>query len=679
MNSNPPLTHPKNQWQYRPVCFIFVAGVLLSTAASLMVNNWEKVNQIYQFQNQIDKLATSLQGSAIRNLEFLKATGRFYAASNEITREDFHIYVQDILANHSSIDAFNWTPRVLAKERIFFEKTVQAEGFHDFKITERKQSGKLVSAGERPEYFPITYAERVQDKKPPIGYDLASEPMRREALEKARDTGQISASRWVKIVSNNQVGFLAFQPIYRRGKPINTISNRRLNFLGVTTVIFKIEGIVKAALEGLDSDNFDFYIFDDSTASQGHILSFYQFSTKQIQLSSTQTPPISKDAYSLCINLAACTRYLKVADRQWSLLVVPKAGSVNWMAYWRSGVTLLSGFLLTIILSIYVLMSVRHTLQVEKLVAEQTAQALQLREQATQLQLTLNQLRQTQSQLIQTEKMSSLGQLVAGVAHEINNPVNFIYGNLVHISEYTEKILELLEIYAQKYHPPVAEIAAKIEEIDLDFLKSDLPQLENSMKVGTERIREIVKSLRTFSRLDESETKEVDIHEGLESTLMILQSRITATSTHPAIKVIKEYGKLPLVECYAGQLNQVFMNLLTNAIDALDERAAQLKPDQIKAFPYTIRITTSVLDQNIIIRITDNGVGISESVKQRLFDPFFTTKPIGKGTGLGLAVSYQVVVDKHGGILRCESSLGQGTEFWVEIPIKPGQNSSASG
>ncbi len=303
--------------------------------------------------------------------------------------------------------------------------------------------------------------------------------------------------------------------------------------------------------------------------------------------------------------------------------------------------------------------------------------------QAQQLEQTLQELQKTQTHLVQSEKMSSLGQLVAGVAHEINNPVNFIYGNLIHASGYTQDLLSLVKLYQQQYPNPTPEIQSEIEAADLDFLIEDLPKLLDSMRVGAERICEIVSSLRTFSRLAEAEMKAVDIHEGLDSTLTIVQHRLRAQGKHPEIQVIKQYGNLPKVECYPGQLNQVFMNLLTNAIDALEELnvgrlnvegcLANLQPaTQPNLQPATpcIRISTEVLNNHqVVIRIADNGPGMTEQVKARLFDPFFTTKPVGAGTGLGLSISYQIVVEKHSGQLYCFSQVGQGTEFVIQIPL----------
>ncbi|MGB3208497.1 MAG: PAS domain S-box protein [Crinalium sp.] len=296
----------------------------------------------------------------------------------------------------------------------------------------------------------------------------------------------------------------------------------------------------------------------------------------------------------------------------------------------------------------------------------------QLRQQAQQLEQTLQELQQTQAQLIQTEKMSSLGQMVAGVAHEINNPVNFIYGNLTHVHKYTENLINLINLYQQHYPNPVPEIETEAEAIELDFLAEDLPKTLNSMKVGTERIRKIILSLRNFSRLDEADMKAVDIHEGIESTLMILQNQLKAKAGYPEIQLIKEYGNLPLVECYAGQLNQVFMNILANAIDALDQYNNERSHLEVRANPSKITIQTETTENNYRaqIKIKDNGIGMPENVVQRIFDPFFTTKVVGKGTGLGLSISYQIIVEKHHGELKCFSEPGKGTEFWIEIPVK---------
>ncbi|MEG4024477.1 GAF domain-containing protein [Microcoleus sp. S13C4] len=321
---------------------------------------------------------------------------------------------------------------------------------------------------------------------------------------------------------------------------------------------------------------------------------------------------------------------------------------------------------------------------------------------AEQLAKTVTELHNTQAQLIQTEKMSSLGQLLAGVAHEINNPVNFIYGNLSHASEYTKDLLCLVELYRQHYPNPNPQINECSEAIDIEFLAEDLPKILGSMTVGVERIRQLVVSLRNFSRSDQAEKKAVNIHEGIDSTLLILQHRIKANSDHNTVEIIKEYGNLPLVECYASSLNQVFMNLIGNALDALEMgkkdgvmnlpfKAASAEATHLSSqklaiesgdinatteclipdFPSPcIRIRTQLIDEKTVgISIADNGHGIPKELISHIFNPFFTTKPVGRGTGLGLSISYQIVVEKHQGVLKCVSVPGHGTEFWIEIPL----------
>lgn len=288
------------------------------------------------------------------------------------------------------------------------------------------------------------------------------------------------------------------------------------------------------------------------------------------------------------------------------------------------------------------------------------------REKSQQLEITLRKLQQTQAQLIQSEKMSSLGQLVAGIAHEINNPINFIYGNLSPIEQYSISLLLLIEQYQQELPTPSAAIQELEESHELEFLKEDLPALLLSVKSGVQRIRDLVLSLRSFSRLGEAEVKKVNIHDGLDSTLVILQHRLNAQSNRPAIMLEKEYSKLPEVECYAGQINQVFLHILNNAIDALEKVNWETSQSSPK-----IRICTQLIDSShIAIAISDNGIGINESLQKKIFDPFFTTKKIGSGIGMGLSISYQIVVESHGGELFCESMSEQGTTFNIILPLQ---------
>jgi signal transduction histidine kinase len=296
----------------------------------------------------------------------------------------------------------------------------------------------------------------------------------------------------------------------------------------------------------------------------------------------------------------------------------------------------------------------------EKEVAEQ-----QLRQRQAQLETTLQDLQSTQAQLIQSEKMSSLGQLVGGIAHEINNPVNFIYGNLIHAQGYVNDLKSVINLYQQYYPEPDPLLQDVIDTVDLPFIVSDFPDLLQSMQVGAKRIQDVVDSLRNFSRLDESDFKECDIHDGLESTLLFLKNRLKQQRNHPEISIEKDYGTLPLVECYPSHLNQVFLSLLENAIDTLESK--------VKASDFSeprIIIQTRCEGDRCLILIRDNGMGMSEAVMNKIFDPFFTTKDVGQGTGLGLAVSYSIINDQHHGTLRCVSEVGQGSEFQLSIPLR---------
>jgi two-component system NtrC family sensor kinase len=383
-------------------------------------------------------------------------------------------------------------------------------------------------------------------------------------------------------------------------------------------------------------------------------------------------------------------------DNLWGLLVAHQcSGTRKWQ---EEDVELLKQ--LSVQLSVAIQQAALFQQLADELTERKAAEAAlrkseaDLKKQTIKLEKTLKELKQAQLQLIQTEKMSSLGQLVAGVAHEINNPVTFIYGNLSHADTYAKDLLKLVELYGKSYQEPLTAIEELQEEIDLEFLVEDFPKLLHSMEMGVNRIRQIVQSLRNFSRLDEADRKLADIHEGIENTLLILQHRLKPEAAN--IQLIKEYGDLPLVECYPGQLNQVFMNILNNAIDALDKSdlqpsskiGAKFVSGRNSAKSRIIKISTEVRDysqseelavekrdfpyqQSVVIKISDNGPGIYKKNQKRIFDPFFTTKPVGEGTGLGLSISYQIVVEKHGGRLECVSQLGEGTEFIVEIPLTP--------
>jgi signal transduction histidine kinase len=337
------------------------------------------------------------------------------------------------------------------------------------------------------------------------------------------------------------------------------------------------------------------------------------------------------------------------SQRVWGLLAVyQNTGPRDWQEH-----------------ELYLLVQVAAQLGVALQQAELLAQTKYQKEAIAK---TLQELQQTQSQLIQSEKMAGLGQLVAGVAHEINNPISFIYGNIHYVTEHMEDLLKLVRLYAVKYPHPDAEIQQCVESIDFDFVTDDLPKLLNSMMIGANRIRELVLSLRTFSRLDESEKKPVNIHQGIDSTLLILNNRLQSLNGDLSIEVIREYDDLPPVICYPAQLNQVFMNMIINAIDAIETAIGN---NTISSHPKIWIRTKLIAENSLQICIADNGCGIPENMRSRIFEPFFTTKEPGKGKGLGLSISYQIIVEKHHGQIRCTSEPNRGCEFWIEIPLNP--------
>ena len=666
--------------RYIPAALTFWIGTSLSLAASALVWHSENQRMQVQFHEQADRLNVTLQQSINNNLEVLYSLQAFYSASTEVSKQDFKQFVGPTLSRHSAVHSLNWILRVPAAQKAAYEAAIRAEGFPAFQIYERTPDKKQVKAKVRSEYYPIAYREALEEDPKVIGFDVASSPDRSWALKKSVSTGKIAASGRIRLVSNDQPGLQVFLPVPRRTTSLDNSVKGRQNLSGVIAGLFQITSMVDFSLESLNLDSINFYLYDNSATGKERFLVRYDSQAKQlIDNPKLSQPELTNLRGKICQNPSACTRLFNVADRQWMLVVVPGKGYNGLRTHQGSLAICAIGLLITGSLTIYLVMSLERTAKVEQQVYDRT---IQLKERTAELETALKNLQETQLQLIQTEKMSSLGQLVAGVAHEINNPVNFISGNLIHTGAYTQDLLELVEIYQQQYPNPTPEVQAKLQEIDLEFISEDLPKILQSMNMGAERISQIVLSLRNFSRLDEAEMKSVDIHQGIDSTLMILERRLKPKADFSGIKLIKEYGNLPLVECWAGQLNQVFMNVLSNAIDVLHEKKSHILPNGKNsydaAFLPWIRIRTELLSSNCVcVRIADNGTGVTENVKKRLFDPFFTTKPVGKGTGLGLSICYQIV-DKHQGSLRCVSAPGEGTEFWIEVPVRQESKQSVS-
>ena len=671
--------------RYLPAWLSAIAGLGLSAGAAAMVWKWEVASTQKQFPQQANNIALALQRNIDQYLQATEALRALYDASDWVDPLEFAKFSQAFLTRYSGIAGIGWAERVLDYQRFTYEQAMQAEGFADFRIrngpprysnappANGSYSPEFLVASDREEYFPTTYIEPLNRLGSLLGTDHSTDPENRFFLQKARDTGSLAATSRLSIDKKKAPGFIIYQPVYRKWVPLDTVTDRRQYFEGVVYAIYEIQELVRTSILSLSMDKLDFNLYEmpaeelNSSLVRGKAISgdrlliFYNSATQKLGINPDGAKTLevnldiktTKSSCSYSGNRLFCIRSLQIADRQWSLLILPVPDLAE--AHWKATATLTIGLLSTSLLAIYLWMSIRRSVQTETLVAA-------LQESNSELEEALSQLQQTQFQLIQSEKMSSLGQLVAGVAHEINNPVSFIYGNISHALDYGDNLLELLQLYALHYPDPHPEIKAEAQAIDVDFLLQDFPKMMSSMKMGAERIKEIVESLRNFSRLDESGLKSVNIHEGIESTLLILQNQLNAEGKRPAIKVIKDYSQLPKIESYPGQLNQVFMNIISNAIDALKER------DGASSMP-EIRIKTEMPNSNrVAIRIWDNGPGMTDEVRQKIFNPFFTTKPVGQGTGMGLSISYQIITVRHRGRLDCISEVGKGTEFLIQIP-----------
>ncbi|MEG3937524.1 MULTISPECIES: ATP-binding protein [unclassified Microcoleus] len=601
------------------------AGFGMSAIASSVAYNWEYKFMQAGLQEQLDKIATDIQRDVSGNLEIIRAAGAFYSVFDGVKNREINTFVGGALYRHPSLKAIAWLPRV----------------------------------SDSPQFL---------TDKIDLGLNLNSN---RLALETATKRQEIIATDRQKWSSPNQPSVLVFMPIFGQvsagdaaAMQPNFSAGEPEKLKGFTLGVLLVDAIVKSALQETKLNFINVYLQDAMAPEAEKFLAFYEAKTKRIVTDENIKNNLEIGKIAYCPDGSSCTRILNIENRRWLLQLRLTPEYINPLRFWRSLTVLILGTILTLVATLYLMSLWNYTARIEKVAAERTAKSQQLEQ-------TLQELQQTQTQLIQQEKMSGLGLLVAGVAHEVNNPISFIYGNIHHASAYSRDLLELVKLYQKHYLYPPSEISEYLENIDFDFLSKDLPQLLSSMKIGADRIVQIVQSLRNFSRLDESEMKPVNIHEGIDSTLLILQSRLKATADRPSIEIVKNYSNLPLVECYAGQLNQVFMNILANAIDALESYNLDRGPKAAKANPIAIAITTEYSSPDkIIVRISDNGPGMAENVKKRLFDPFFTTKPVGKGTGLGLSISYKIVVEKHKGTLRCDSTPGLGTEFSIEIPLR---------
>lgn len=605
-------TLQKSVLRQRPLSMRFLIG-----SAIFMVS----CGAYYSYHLVRNTLLESLKRNAFLEL----AQGR-ESLDRWFSNQKTHV---ETLANTAQVRSMNWaeTEPYLKSETLRFNDL--------YAIAIGKSNGWRDIVGGQPAYI----GDREYFKRAISGITSVSDPLISRAL-------QLPA---IAIASPIRQGFDT------TAKPIGTINS--------IVRLERINQIVSSVRYGKDS-----YAF--AIDSQGHLVAHadrsFNFSAKQSQddrlLGVIQHISKNKEGIQLLQvgDQNQYVAYIPLQEADWFVaLVIPRDNIESQLRSLDTIALILAGMAIALLIILGQIQSIkqRHLKRSNELLEQR------VEERTAALSEAMSQLQQSQLRLIQTEKMSALGNLVAGVAHEINNPVNFIHGNITCMNEYAENLLQVIELYRSQFPNASAPIHEYLEEIDFEFLAEDLPKTLASMQIGTNRIKEIVLSLRTFSRLDEAEVKPIDIHEGIDSTLLILQHRTKATPTLTAIGVIKDYGELPLIACYASQLNQVFMNILANAIDAIEDY--RTGSDRC-----TIRIKTRMLDQHWVqIAIADNGSGMPPEIQQRIFDPFFTTKPVGKGTGMGMSISYQIVSDRHRGKLYCVSESGKGTEFFIEIPV----------
>ncbi len=612
--------------QYRATGVIGLTGITLSIIATLMVYHWELAKDRERFQQQSTVLVNKLQRQLDSYTQLTRSVGTFLNTSKEVSRQEFQEFTSSLLPYYDGLLGLGWSQKVENQERSNYEQQLQAQGLIDFKIREHDPRGNQVVAGDRQVYFPTTYIEPLDRWQDYIGWDATSDIKRLLSIEKAERIG-VSVSTPLVQLENGKPGFVLYYPVFASNNlKFQSLESKKLDgntkFQGVVFGFYEVRTWMEKAISNLNLNGLDFYLYRlpedqlDSALNKTAVTAtdYFLIAYKADSQSLTESPEVAnlvvidsptEQPTRLCRyspDWEFCIRSLHTAQQELSLLVLP--ASDRSISSWRSGTVLALGLLLTGSLVMYLLISQQATLKVES--------------KNRELEQLLQQLQQTQLQLVQTEKMSSLGRLVAGVAHEINNPVNFISGNVEYASNHFQDLFDLLRLYQTEYSSPTPEIEAAIEDIDLDFIAEDLPKLLKSMKVGSERLREIVLSLRNFSRLDESKVKEVDIHTGIESTLMILENRLKTQPARPEIRVTKDYGNLPVIECYAGQLNQVFMNILANAIDALED---SIQVGQLKERSPMISIKTAPVDTEwITIQIADNGPGISTDIQTSEFE-----------------------------------------------------------
>lgn len=621
---------------FLPVWLILSLGVTLGLSTSFLIYRWENSRIQENLSHQSRAVRNVFQGNLNQAEQLARSLAAIYGLYPQLNEEQFEIVANQIFRDQSIIE------------------------YIGFSAKKSDQTAPLELKNE------IVYPPFVESQW--LTFNHRDDWKRQWAIEKVSQTGVVSTTlTTLPKEDGEKLGFITYIPVYQA--PLSTLSIDQLSesFIGVAHVTFAISALFEDAIKQTQANNLNIYLYElpiDQVESglqkarvslDERLLFNHDYHSVFSQGDLTEKCPIEN-------KIIKCLESLSWNDVEMTLLIFPQGSLLK--DHWRSLTFFSVSMIITCLSSWYLLNSAKHRQKQARLISELNSSKQELKGQKQELQELLDRLLETQSQLIHAEKMSGLGEMIAGIAHEINNPINFISGNLGYVLQYSQNLIDLIDLYHHHFPKPPSIILEKIEEIEFDFITLDFPRVVQSMRSGVKRVQNIVQSMRSFSRIDEADHKSVDIHEGIESTLMILNHRICNITQYPRIEISKKYTNFPEIECYPSQLNQVFMNLLSNSIDAIQEAIAYAQPP----WQPMITITTEILDHWCVIIIADNGPGIPEDFKGKIFNPFFTTKAIGKGTGLGLSISYKIITEFHQGQLLCESTPGEGTKFTIKIP-----------
>lgn len=640
-----------------PSLIFFTMGLLLTLFSSWQI--WDSNMDRLQKKFEIDtyfiagSIETNLQEHALE----LEALHSLFISIENVDRKSFALFVSRPLSARTGIRAFEWIPVVPDQQRMAFEKGGWNGEGGGVPIIQRDEIGRVIPASFRDLYYPVDYVQPLKGNEPAIGYDLGSDAIRRAALEKARDTGEITATAPIRLVqeTEQQSGFLLFEPVYSQGeeqKP--NVSGRKKSLKGFVLGVFRSGDMVKDIFDHVSARNIKFRLIDVSDNEAAKIFATNGDWTAERNLESKlalTAIDIRKD------------HDFPFAGRKWRIEIeaTPAYVITNLaMSHWTM---LLVGLLFTFILTIITALLSREIRDRKKISIELQASQAELIKTNEELGITIQSLHQTQGQMINQEKLAGIGQLAAGVAHEINNPLSYVTGNInvlqKYVSQFNEYIADCKKIIAKAAEKLQEDLVQKVsaKEKKLAYIQDDTVEIFRDVINGLARIGKIVDGLRAFSRIDRQQCVEnYDLNEGISATLEVASHEIKYSAT-----VETHLAELPLIEAIGGEVNQVLLNIIVNAAQAIGMKKLETLG--------TIVISTWADKESVFCSVEDNGIGISGDDMKNIFNPFFTTKPVGKGTGLGMSISYDIVVNKHHGDIFLNSVEGEGAKFVIRLPL----------